>query len=68
MDLLGPPQRPKTEDRDTKLFDTGCGEAAMHPLIVGSVTGLGGVAPAPLGSSQEVKTTRRHAESVGHLR
>jgi hypothetical protein len=28
------PTWPKTEDRDTKLFDTGCCEAAMHPLLV----------------------------------
>jgi hypothetical protein len=61
------PTWPKTEDRDTKLFDTWVERLRRggHASIVGSVgsaTGLGGVAPAPLGSSQQVKTTRQHVK------
>lgn len=35
-----------------------------HASIVGSVTGVGGVAPAPLGNSQQMKPTRQNAESA----
>jgi hypothetical protein len=52
------PTWPKTEYRDTKQFDTLVERLRWggHASIVGSVTGLGGVAPAPLGSSQPMKT------------